>query len=290
MRHLFIELSYFTADFLNIWMHEENDDILEQLYKDWEGTSMHSEDVLDFYKKIKSQCPETVFHGIDVGHQFQSTGQRYLKYLLENGKDETDSKYKAAKESIDQGRKYYGNGNKDYAFRENIMAENFLREYELLNGADIMGIFGIAHTDVKGMGWNASNVPCMANQLKTKYGDALQTIDISKLMNPYSTTVITLNNKEYTASFFGKEDLSQKLKDYEYREIWRVEDAYTDFKDYPTTGNVLPYKEYPMDIENGQVFKINYKLKDGTYRLEYHRSDGRIWQNKLVTSEMKMDL
>ena len=69
MRDLFVELPYYSAEFLNLWMKSENDDILEQLYQDWEGTAVHSQVVLDFYKRIKSECPETVFHGTDVGHQ-----------------------------------------------------------------------------------------------------------------------------------------------------------------------------------------------------------------------------
>ena len=74
MRDLFVELPYYSAEFLNLWMKSDNDDILEQLYQDWEGTAIHSQVVLDFYKQIKIECPETVFHGTDVGHQYQSTG------------------------------------------------------------------------------------------------------------------------------------------------------------------------------------------------------------------------
>ena len=55
MRDLFIELPYYSAEFLNLWMKSDNDDILEQLYQDWEGTAIHSQVVLDFYKQIKSE-------------------------------------------------------------------------------------------------------------------------------------------------------------------------------------------------------------------------------------------
>lgn len=70
MRHLFIETPYYTAEFLNIWMHEDNDEILDAIFADLEGTAAHNPLYRDFYKKIKEQCPETVFHGTDVGHQF----------------------------------------------------------------------------------------------------------------------------------------------------------------------------------------------------------------------------
>ncbi|WP_342410031.1 hypothetical protein [Paenibacillus sp. FSL R10-2778] len=67
MRHLFVELPYFTAEYLNLWMQSDNDDILEEIYDDWERTRSHNPDVKEFYKKIKSECPETIFHGTDIG-------------------------------------------------------------------------------------------------------------------------------------------------------------------------------------------------------------------------------
>lgn len=51
MRHLFVELPYFTAEYLNLWMQSDNDDILEEIYDDWERTRSHNPDVKEFYKK-----------------------------------------------------------------------------------------------------------------------------------------------------------------------------------------------------------------------------------------------
>ena len=81
MRHLFVELSHYTAQWLNLWMDAEDDEILEQLHQDWESTLSSGAETLDFYRTIKEQCPETVFHGTDVGHQYDSTGARYQDYL-----------------------------------------------------------------------------------------------------------------------------------------------------------------------------------------------------------------
>ena len=67
MRHLFVELSHYTAQWLNLWMDAEDDEILEQLHQDWESTLSSGAETLDFYRTIKEQCPETVFHGTDVG-------------------------------------------------------------------------------------------------------------------------------------------------------------------------------------------------------------------------------
>jgi len=39
MRHLFVELPYYTAEFLNIWMKSDSDEILDELYNDWIGTA-----------------------------------------------------------------------------------------------------------------------------------------------------------------------------------------------------------------------------------------------------------
>ena len=63
MRHLFVELSHYTAQWLNLWMDAEDDEILEQLHQDWESTLSSGAETLDFYRTIKEQCPETVFHG-----------------------------------------------------------------------------------------------------------------------------------------------------------------------------------------------------------------------------------
>ncbi|WP_242860603.1 hypothetical protein [Clostridium sp. KNHs205] len=68
MRHLFIELPYYTAEFLNVWMQSDSDDILDAIYDEWNGTMIHTPDIIEFYKNIKSRCPETIFHGTDVGH------------------------------------------------------------------------------------------------------------------------------------------------------------------------------------------------------------------------------
>ena len=42
MRDLFIELPYYTAEYMNLWMKSDNDEILNSLYEDWHGTDMHS--------------------------------------------------------------------------------------------------------------------------------------------------------------------------------------------------------------------------------------------------------
>lgn len=287
MRDLFIELPYYSAEFLNLWMKSDNDDILEQLYRDWEGTAIHSQVVLDFYKQIKSECPETVFHGTDVGHQYQSTGERYLAYLQETGQSSSSEQYQLAQEAIEQGQHYYQYS--DDVYRENTMTENFIREFDRLNGVDVMGIYGTAHIGIDALDYTTNTIPCMANQLHERYGDAVHAEDLTLVHDAYTVDTVQIGEKEYSASYFGKTDLSAILPDYQCREFWRLENAYDDFKDCPTTGNVLPYDNYPMEIDVGQIFMIKYTKADGSVITEYHRSDGHAWRGELATEEFSIE-
>lgn len=176
MRHLFLETPYYTGEFLNIWMREDNDDILDAIYDDLEGTASHVPALKDFYKQIKEQCPETIFHGTDIGHQFFSTGERFLQYMEQN--DLADSEqYRIAKEVIEQGQYFYETS--DDVYRENKMTENFIRAFDSLEGEKIMGIYGASHTGLNKMDYTGK-VPCMANQLREHYGDIIYAEIVSK--------------------------------------------------------------------------------------------------------------
>ncbi|MDD5935349.1 MAG: hypothetical protein PUC65_07310 [Clostridiales bacterium] len=177
MRYLFMEQPYYTAEFLNLWMTRDDDDILDQLYACWEGTATHVPEVKEFYKKIKTYCPETIFLGTDVGHQYGSIGESYLNYLKQSGEDNSE-KYQIAQNTINQGKNYYETN--DDVYRENAMTENFIKMYDQLNGAKIMGIYGGAHTDPRKKNWN-HKVDCMAKQLKAYYGDVIEYQEVRKV-------------------------------------------------------------------------------------------------------------
>lgn len=282
MRHLFVELPYYTAEFLNLWMQSDSDDILEELYTDWNGTAIHTEEAKLFYQNIKEQCPETIFHGTDVGHQSDSTGKRFLEYLKSNQLEDSEQ-YTLTTENIEQGRYYYDHS--DDVYRENKMVENFIREFDQLGGENIMGIYGSAHTGLDQLDYTNS-VPCMASQLSEKYGDIIYSEDLSGLakeIDPERVDIINIDGKDYEASYFGKQDLTNVFKGYICREYWRLEDAYEDFKDSKKTNDVLPYNNYPMQIEVGQIFVIDYTKTDGTVERLYYRSDGNMWNNQLTT-------
>jgi hypothetical protein len=285
-RHLFVELPYFTGEYLNLWMKASDDKILEELYSDLEGTAAHNPYSLEFYRKIKSQCPETVFHGTDVGHQYGSTGRRYLKFLEEHNMKET-SWYSLAKENISQGTNYY-NGGKD-AYRENMMAANFERELNNIGGQDVMGIYGSAHTGLDSTD-NSGTVPCMAKQLKSIYGDSIESVDLSGLakeIEPLRQDTISIAGKDYVAQYYGRQELNG-LKNFKYREFWRVEGGFDDLKDRPRSGDVLPYDNYPMAVQKGQLYIIDYELSTGGTERRYYLSLGRVWNGKDATEEITL--
>ena len=116
----------------------------------------------------------------------------------------------------------------------------------------------------------------------------LHSENLTLLSDPERVDSIRIGGKEYTALYYGKADLSAVLPDFQFREFWRVEDAYEDFKDNPVTGNVLPYNNYPMKIETGQIFIIEYTKKDGSVFREYHRSAGNTWQGSPATEEFQV--
>ena len=173
-RDLFVELPYYTAEFLNLWMKADDDVILNQIYNDIDGTASHTEDYLRFLKAIKTDCPETVFHGTDVGHQYKTTGARYLEYLEEFEPDNSE-KYELASACIEQGAHFDGMNATD-SYREQMMSENFMAAYERIGQKEIMGIYGSYHI-------NPNNAELMAGQIKTKYGDVVEGVYISNMLD-----------------------------------------------------------------------------------------------------------
>lgn len=116
MRDLFVEFPYTDAQFLNLWMQADDDELLDLQFKDWGGTEGGTEVEKNFLKQIKEQYPETVFHGTDVGHTWESTGPRYLAYLEANGQKDSEE-YRRAQENMEQGKRYYEIKATDEAFR-----------------------------------------------------------------------------------------------------------------------------------------------------------------------------
>ena len=286
MRHLFIEYPSFDAEWLNRWMCSDNDAILNVLYEDWKGSSAYNPAVKDFYRKLKVQCPETVFHGIDVGHFYWNTGMRLVSQLQKEGLEDSEL-YQQTQRCIDQGKYYYSH--RDDAYRENTMVTNFIREYDKLDAQGIMGIFGEMHVDLEDM--NSSN---MASKLRKHYKDRVHSESLAYLsevllVEPLDTQMMNVHGKSYEASYFGRQFLATMLPGFTYRDFWRLENAYGDFCENHKNNNVLPYDNYPMEIKPGEVFVIEFCKADGTLERHYYRSDGMVWKGRPSTEEFILE-
>jgi len=172
MRHLFLEMPFFTAGFLNEWMRDDGDDIFDAVFADLRGTLAHNPHAKEFLRRIKAELPETVFHGTDVGHQYWSTGARFLAHLRESGQESGET-YLLALENIEQGRMYY-----DYRMnvsaRADMMAVNFIRAFDALGGESVMSAFyGAQHVAFGRYSRRGGRGATLATQLRARYGDNL---------------------------------------------------------------------------------------------------------------------
>lgn len=59
----------------------------------------------------------------------------YLEYLKSNNLEGSEQ-YLLAQEAIEQSRHYYGHS--DHVYRENMMVENFIREFDKLSDESVM--------------------------------------------------------------------------------------------------------------------------------------------------------
>ena len=103
--------------------------------------------------------------------------------------------------------------------------------------------------------------------------------------NAPGTDTISVGGKDYQADYLGKDNISGQNDTYTTREFWRLEGAYDDLKNRPTTGQVLPNSNYPKAVATGQVFVVDVTAKDGTVTRLYYRSDGNTWQGQPTTEQ-----
>ena len=175
-RALFVELPYYSSEFLNIWMHDESDEILDEFFEDIQGTLTGNVYYYEFCHEIKEKCPETIFYGTDVGHQYETTGARFLAYLDENGMADSEQ-YRLASECIEQGKDYYLNDEAHTGkspIREAYMISNFIDAYSRCGYENIMGIYGSYHTDL-------GNPDLMGGKIKAQYGDIISSVKMSSI-------------------------------------------------------------------------------------------------------------
>ena len=105
---------------------------------------------------------------------------------------------------------------------------------------------------------------------------------------PAEQNTITINGVEYEAKNLGRSDLSASFADLNCREFWLLPDAYDDFLGYSYTGNALPQRNYPVTLESGQFFVIEYTRKDGSTWTEYHICTGEERDGMVLTREINI--
>lgn len=175
-RNLFIELPYYTAEFLNDWMHEDDDAIIDAVFEDLQGSAAGNEYYYQFFQDIKRNCPETVFYGTEIGFECDTTGLRYLSYLEENGQKDS-LKYDKAIECMRQGVEYFSDETVYEGLslkRENYLVKNFIETYDSVGGK-VMGIYGSDHT-------RPDQPLYLYCQLKDHYGDNISTVRVSSII------------------------------------------------------------------------------------------------------------
>ena len=189
-------------------------------------------------------------------------------------------------QTIEQGKQYYQTG--DDVYRENIMAENLARIFESLPmGASVMVITGSAHSNLYAMDPFTGTVPCMAGQLRQKYGAALQARNLSagvSYTRAGDTELVALGGVDYTAVCLGEQDLTGLAPGYRSRAFWLVEGAYEAARALPATGEVLPCSNYLNPVEEGQVYRVVYTLEDGSAQTRYYRADGATYEGSPATT------
>jgi len=292
MRHLFIEWTYFTAEFLNVWMRQDNDDILYELYNDWQGSGADEPIYLEFFRTIKRDFPETVFHGVDILQWQYPTGRRFLQHLEDNdmqGSDVYLLTLEALEQVEEQGRRLAERGYVDSEFRVTKMAENFIRAFDELGGQSVMGIFGAAHTTLGFYEREATDIRTFAERLSERYGDSLHLTDLRLWMStvPIRVDVVSINGVDYEAAYFGTNFFERE--DFVSLSFWRLENAYDDFRNKPTNGDWLPADNYPMPIETYQVFFLDVTMTDGSVLREFFRSDGEELESRVITTGFSVD-
>ena len=277
MRHLFIEWPYYDAEFLNLWMQAEDDAILTQLFEDMAGTAAAQPIYWDYWHTFKEKYPETVFHGTDIGHTYQNSGPRYLRYLEQTGQKDSEA-YRITLEVIEQGRAYYEDHGGSYAFREPLMVHNFQRAYDALPaGTSVMGIYGAAHTN-PGDTVEGTSDPNMASQLQEIYGDKLHSTDLTAFTEDPGrvgeTQTVTINGQPFTAVLL----VSYTRPTGEGKTYWHVPGAYEAAKNLPLNGWYTPLYNIPGDTPVGEVYIVDTTSPDGDAR-RFYRNDGRYYSD-----------
>ena len=91
------------------------------------------------------------------------------------------------------------------------------------------------------------------------------------------TKSFTLFGKTYNAQYCGTSDVSG-IRDFKTRKVFRLIDAYEDLVNYQSF-DYLSDDNYPVTVNAGEVYRVEYLRTDGTGFVEYMRSDANSYIN-----------
>lgn len=288
LRHLFVELPFFTAAFLNVWMGEPDDRILDEIMVATEGTAGNTPYMRQFLGDIKANLPETIFHGTDVGHQFHTTGRRFIEYLYEHElttyPDGTPSFiYQHTLENIRQGADFHEHFmiHRDHQIRVDYKFDNFVLLFDRLEGESIMGgLYGLLHVRLEDYPPTFAHGHSLGRRLLAHYGsDQVHTFNVFDFVTlpdlAGEPVTLLIDSGRHAAVYLGTEDLRPHFPGrFNARSFYRLTDAYELFRHEPFTGDVLPFDNFPFLVTEGQVFMIHYENADGSEWFWYGRASG----------------
>lgn len=128
-----------------------------------------------------------------------------------------------------------------------------------------------------------------SSAILNKFPRLIYQICVKEVLDVMKKDILTIDGKNYEASYLGEADMSSWSKVYAKRKYWRIENAYDDFKDRPTLTQVLPYNNYPpINIERGQIFAVDYYGYSGEMTRKYYISDGTVWKDMPCTREFML--
>ena len=299
MRHLLMELPFFSAAFLNVWMQADDDSILDAWLADIRGTAMDVSYTRDFLVAIKANYPETVFHGTDVGHQ-QGQGVRFLAHLRSEGLEGTEI-YEQTLLNMAQGRRHRAEEG-THISRVTDKFDNIVEVLNSLPNENIMGaFFGIAHMSLGYYdGLIAPGQLTVAQRLVDQFGDQIQIRDITPyrvrpaaimLDEVVGTPVrITVEGIVFDAKYYGTDGPLEFAIGRFHRLFFRLDDGYEHFSEHERNGDFLPHHEnFLMPVGEDEVFLTLLRFMDGTELPLFYRTSQELFRGLPTTVGFAVD-
>ncbi|MBR5789496.1 MAG: hypothetical protein IKX99_05275 [Lachnospiraceae bacterium] len=303
-RHLFLELSYATVVGLNEFMKSDTDGISESSeFYELSHYFTFDKEANYFYFTIKEKYPETIFHSIDIAHDYEYLSADYKNILERNGKADTED-YQILCENIEQGRivaelDASGDEASGWNYREEYMFQNFVREYEAIKGEFVMAIVGGAHANENittaafgGHGDNGRGEDTLITRIKSKYDSVIGKFAIWN--DPVSTEKMTVAGKEYDAVYYGSLASTVDFLFPSARianiDAWWLKNAYEDFSSKPTN-YYLSFDQYrlPMEIKANEVYVLDITYQNGETERKYYLSSGEMTDGSLCINPFDLE-